>query len=389
MRFLPVSEETKKLFTDLFDDDISPSSAYRRVLDYLETDQESFANRHKIPDYKWVYNFHSKYIKNKFGTANGPDVFLKVKEAIREYNKEKGMELAKTKQTVSGETIIVICDQFNHRIHENIPAAGDILVVDATANLDRSDTKLFHLMCPSPIGGLPLGTIITTKADEATLSEGLEFYKTLLTDKSFFGRGVNMGPVLTITDDDSAERNSLKNAWPQTYLLLCHFHLLQAVWSWLWKADHKIEHNDRPTLLNVFKKVVYAENTEQFETHTTNMKNDETYQKYENFKAHVEKKLLPRYKEWSLKERMENKLPTHNQNTTNYVEYSFRVTKEIQFSRIRAYNLTDLVGICLDDSKYYTRRCVDVSHNRNYHLFTNQKSRYLFRKTKLNEDQII
>ena len=198
-----------------------------------------------------------------------------------------------------------------------------------------------------------------------------------------------MGPVLTITDDDSAERNSLKNAWPQTYLLLCHFHLLQAVWSWLWKADHEIEHNNRPTLLNVFKKVVYAENTEQFETHTTNMKNDETYQKYENFKAHVEKKLLPRYKEWSLKERMENKLPTHNQNTTNYVEYSFRVTKEIQFSRIRAYNLTDLVGICLDDSKYYTRRCVDVSHNRNYHLFTNQKSRYLFRKTKLNEDQII
>ena len=89
MRFLPVSEETKKLFTNLFDDNISPSSAYRRVLDYLETDQESFANRHKIPDYKWVYNFHSKYIKNKFATANGQDVFLKVKEAIREYNKEK------------------------------------------------------------------------------------------------------------------------------------------------------------------------------------------------------------------------------------------------------------------------------------------------------------
>ena len=45
MRFRPVSEETKKLFTGLFDEDISPCSAYRKVLDYLETDAESLADR--------------------------------------------------------------------------------------------------------------------------------------------------------------------------------------------------------------------------------------------------------------------------------------------------------------------------------------------------------
>ena len=82
-----------------------------------------------------------------------------------------------------------------------------------------------------------------------------------------------------------------------------------------------------------------------------------------------------------MKERLENKLPTHNQNTTNCVEYSFRMTKEVQFSRIRAYNLTDLLGICLDDSVLYTRRCVDVGHN--------QKSKYLFKKTVLDPSQII
>ena len=61
--------------------------------------------------------------------------------------------------------------------------------MDATANLDRNDTKLFHLMCPTPIGGLPLGTLITTRADEATICEALDLYKSLLTEKSFFGRG--------------------------------------------------------------------------------------------------------------------------------------------------------------------------------------------------------
>jgi hypothetical protein len=32
LQYRPVSEETKKLFIELFDEDVSPSSAYRRVL---------------------------------------------------------------------------------------------------------------------------------------------------------------------------------------------------------------------------------------------------------------------------------------------------------------------------------------------------------------------
>ena len=119
------------------------------------------------------------------------------------------------------------------------------------------------------------------------------------------------------------------------------------------------------------------------------MKRNKVYKKYKNFKAHVENKILPRHNEWSMKDRYEKQLPTHNQNTSNYVEYSFRMTKDIQFNRLKAYNLADLVDICMDDSKLYSRRCVDVSHNRNYHLFTNQKSRYIYNDTKIKEEQII
>ena len=116
------------------------------------------------------------------------------------------------------------------------------------------------------------------------------------------------------------------------------------------------------------------------------MKRDEVYDKYKNFKAHVQNKILPRYNEWPMKDRYEKQLPTHN---SNYVEYSFRMTKDIQFNRLKAYNLTDLVDICMDDSKLYSRRCIDVSHNRNYHLFTYQKSRYIYNDLKIKEEQII
>ena len=79
---------------------------------------------------------------------------------MKEYNEWHGMELAKMSQTENGETIVAICDSFFCRVHENLPQAGDIVLVDSTSNLDRHDTKLFHIICPSPAGGMPLGNIM-------------------------------------------------------------------------------------------------------------------------------------------------------------------------------------------------------------------------------------
>ena len=137
-------------------------------------------------------------------------------------------------------------------------------------------------MCPTPIGALPLGTLILTRADETTIREALNLYKSLLTEKSFFGRGPDLGPILAITDDDAAERNGLSYSWPEATLLLCHFHLLQAVWAWLWKAEHRIEKDDRPILLNLFKKAVYAESTEEYVQSVRNMQPNDTFKKYTN-----------------------------------------------------------------------------------------------------------
>ena len=383
-----MSQETKQLFTELFDDDLSPSSAYRKFIDNVEN-EEHLADRFWVPDYKWVFNFYAQYIKRKFGTLNGIDVYYKIVENIESYNNDRGKELAKVKQTETGETIVVICDEFNRRVHENIPSAGDILIMDATSNLDRMDTKIFHLMCPSPVGGLPLGTMIMTRANENTIKEALDLYKTVLPDNAFYGKGRNAGPEIAMTDDDSAERNALKSTWNNITLLLCQFHHLNALWGWLWKREHDILLDDRPVLFNLVKRAVYARSNEEFDEAIETMEENDIYEKYENFKNHFETNILPRQKEWAIKERINKKLPTHGQNTTNYVEYSFRVTKDIQFSRLKAYNLVDLVDICLDDSKLNSRRCVDVSHNRNYHLFTNQKSRYLEQNNKIDSKNII
>ena len=48
------------------------------------------------------------------------------------------------------------------------------------------DTKLFHLVCPSPAGDLPLGTILTSGEDEAKLSAAISFVQTGLPGRAFF-----------------------------------------------------------------------------------------------------------------------------------------------------------------------------------------------------------
>ena len=132
-------------------------------------------------------------------------------------------------QTEQGETIVAVCDLFARRAHENLPQAGDIISVDATSNLDRQDTKLVHIVCPSPAGGMPHGNIIVSREDEITLKTGFDLYTSLLPTGAFFGREPNVGPKIAMTDDCQAEQNALSSTWESLKLLLCVFHQLQAL----------------------------------------------------------------------------------------------------------------------------------------------------------------
>lgn len=43
----------------------------------------------------------------------------------------------------------------------------------------------------------------------------------------------SQAPSVFMTDDSSAEKNSLSTIWPPATQSLCHFHVAQAEWRWL------------------------------------------------------------------------------------------------------------------------------------------------------------
>lgn len=56
-----------------------------------------------------------------------------------------------------------------------------------------------------------------------------------------------------MTDDSSAEKGVLKKVWDKSVQLLCHFHVAQAEWRWLF--THGIPKDERPRFMKLFQAV--------------------------------------------------------------------------------------------------------------------------------------
>ena len=104
--------------------------------------------------------------------------------------------------------------------------------------------------------------------------------------------------------------------------------------------------------------------------------------------SHV-KNLMIRVKEWSLCERIEKKLPTHNVNTSNFVEISMRITKDQTMGRMKAFNLAELlVTLFEDSSSYYELKLIDIGNNRSTQMMaSNVKSKFKTKPTHLNKER--
>ena len=96
------------------------------------------------------------------------------------------------------------------------------------------------------------------------------------------------------------------------------------------------QHEPRPVLLGIFRKLLYSKTKESFEKEIID---HELTKKYPNFLSHLERQYLDRLDNWALYYHYSEDLPTRNVQTSNYVEASFRVRKDIQFHRTKAYKV--------------------------------------------------
>lgn len=239
-------------------------------------------------------------------------------------------------------------------------SSGEIIFIDSSGSCDQSGSCVTFLFGSTKSGGIPLGCIIHQLQTQENYTLGFAQLKSVLGPTAFRGRGE---PLVIMTDDSSAERNALKSVFPHSNLLLCIFHVLKAMWRWLWDSKHDIANQDRKHLMKLFRSIAYADNEENLvEMVDILMKTDQTSVKYPRFKNHCAS-LLNRKKEWCIAYR--STLRTREHNTNNIVESSIRVFKDIVLERCKAFNaaaLVDFVGNTLED--YHRRRLLKYANVR-------------------------
>ncbi|PIK36987.1 hypothetical protein BSL78_26177 [Apostichopus japonicus] len=365
LKFRDVSEATIEIFKNLFSKGHSPSSALNTHKLDLQMEHGAdylykAADRSICPSLAFCHSLYRKIFDKSYGAASGEKMLHDLEAAISSYNEEKGEVCAKIGET-NGKLAIAVCTPMMKRIHSKHEYSGELVFIDTSGGMDRYDCRIFMLLTHSSAGGVPLGCLIVTSESRECVTLALNLYKEIIPDDAFYGNGAK-GPLVFLTDDSESERQSLHTAFPEATLILCVFHLLQAMWRYLWEAKNAVRKDHRPHLLFLVKTMTYAKTGAYLDTAFETLVADDITKSYPNYIGHCVK-LFKRRKEWAICHRED--LPTRGNNTNNYAEDAMRVLKDQIFERVRAYNVVQLLDFLLTRMpSNYERRITDIANGR-------------------------
>ena len=141
-----------------------------------------------------------------------------------------------------------------------------------------------------------------------------------------------------MTDDCRAERSALKNVWPESTLLLCQFHILQALWRWL-QSDSETK-SDKQRIINNFKKIMYSKCKKELDQEIKNFIDES--KNFKKLEIYINS-LLAKKQYFCSCFRVE--LPLYGVNTNNIAERYFLNLKEYIFKRMKSLNIIHVIKL--------------------------------------------
>ncbi|XP_066936171.1 uncharacterized protein [Clytia hemisphaerica] len=270
LSFRTLTEEVKTEINSFFTSGLTASQAYiefMRNLRHKSEDDLKFhinkADRSKCPGRRDFNFLYAKWAVDHFGGRNGVDMLDKMEEKVKEFLEvNEGTKIAYQlyDKVENSPLILTIVTPLMQRIHSKIRQASELVFIDSTSNLDEHNLRFFLLLTHSVCGALPLGIVITSYEQELTLSKAFKLLKSILPEDAFFN--TPEGPSVIMTDNCKELHNSLRYNWPNARLFLCTFHILQQVWRWLYEKAHGISKLDRVKIMQLFRRLLYAEDIE-------------------------------------------------------------------------------------------------------------------------------
>ncbi|CAG8437492.1 16973_t:CDS:2 [Funneliformis caledonium] len=139
-------------------------------------------------------------------------MFERLAEIVKDYNNSnRGRAVLQEYDMNSGKAFILcIVTNLICQVHEKIQQAGELCYIDASFSFESLNTSITLFFTSYTVRALPFRLFITSDELEITLEKAINLLKTILLPYAFFGHGPQVGSMVFLTDDLSAEHNALE-----------------------------------------------------------------------------------------------------------------------------------------------------------------------------------
>lgn len=380
-----LADSTRQKLINLFHRGHSPSSALHCIkTDLMLAHPDEYyalsADASIVPSNSVVCHLYRAEFSKEYGELTGQQMIADLQKFVDTYNNSVEGGSCCFGQ-VAEHYFVAVCTPLMTRVHKKVPKSSEVLLVDASGGMDRQKHRVYMFVTPTVAGGLPLGAIVANCERQDIFGEALALLTTIMPEQKFFGCG---HPAVILTDNDLKERNPLSSVFPESSLLLCQFHVLKSVWSWLCDSKHAVDASIRQEIYFAFKSCMYTHSASEIEEKFDALLASQHCQRNSKLHSHLAG-LWDSRGEWASCFRLG--LPLRGSNTTNYVEVVFKVLKDCIFDRVLVYNATQLLDFLVTRyEQYMERRLLDFANDRYSKVLLKQMMPEV---SAVNEDDIV
>ena len=368
LTFKDISTETKSKIQQLFNAGLLPGAAHKEVMKQLRSEckdvfeyEEKLADRSIIPRRPDINRLYGLFTREMYGSTNVSCMFEKLEEKIEELKEtaeDYTFKLVKHNEKDSQPLILVVITPLMKRVHRMVENSKDLVFIDSSSNMEEYNLRIFLVVTHSVGGALPLGIIVTSDEQLDTLKQAFELFKESVISFGFFNSAEN-GPQVIMTDNCDELREALLCIWPHSTLLLCIYHILQQVRRWVHAVKNGILLDQRPHILTLFKRVLYANTNDEMEDAYDEFLSDDIIINYPNLISYIES-VYEDNSAWALCHRKE--LPIRGNNTNNYVEAQFMDIKDDILKRQKEVNIVGLLSKLTNElDMHYKNKLLSIS----------------------------
>lgn len=354
---LRCSEETKNIFTSYFKSGMTPAAAktYHELNIVENNDIDAYtilANAQLNPTDRQVLHLYEQWRIKNYGDRDEKNIVELMKTKQNEM-----LELGIHLHIMENPTICIIITPIMQRVIMK-GLADEMVFIDSSGSCDQNNTCVTFIFTASKVGALPVSVILHTSQSENQYTLAFKGVKEFIEDK--FNKSFQ--PLVIMTDDSCAERNALKNVFPNSRLLLCIFHVNQALWRYLWQSENNVCKDDRKYIMNLFRSVMFAKTVKEAELCMSNLSQDKRVDENKKLKNHFDK-IWRRREEWCLPYRYD--VINRGNNTNNYCEASIRIFKDVVLQRCRVFKMFALLlFVTKTFEAYHKKRLLQFAHGR-------------------------